>query len=77
MAEQQQAWWRGLEAEARDRQRELAEAELLAWWRQRHVRTMTVQELEQSLREAIVCDVPAPPDTLGEVLRIQKERGLR
>lgn len=75
--QQERPWWHMIVAEARERRREQAEAELLAWWRQQNAQTMTAQELGQAMQKALVCDVPTAPDTLTEVLRIQKELGLR
>jgi hypothetical protein len=43
----------------------------------RPVVTMTARELRRALDAALVAGVPAPPDTMQEVLRIQQARGQR
>jgi hypothetical protein len=41
------------------------------------VRTMTTTELRRAIEAAVVDGVPAPPDTMQAVLRIQQTRGQR
>jgi hypothetical protein len=78
MAQQhERPWWYYLEKEAEGRRRELAEASLMAWARKQQMPAVTTAQVGKALREGILTEVPPPPDTLGEVLKIQQQRGLR
>ena len=43
----------------------------------RRIVTLTPRELSQLLVDATLQDVPKPPETLSEVLRLQQEQGRR
>ena len=66
-----------LEAEARERQREEAERQVMAWARKQRMRTMTAIELSAAMVRGTMVDVPAPPQTMDEVLRMQEQARRR